>query len=102
MKGVLISGYYGFNNTGDEAMIETLASQLAKRNYRLVVLSSNPDKTRELYNVEAYDRFKFFQIWKGIKNTDILVSGGKKGSYSIPRNWSATLQILSLYDEDYT
>ena len=62
MKNVLISGYYGFNNTGDEAMIETLASELAKRNYRLVVLSSNPDKTRELYNVEAYDRFKFFSI----------------------------------------
>ena len=76
MKGVLISGYYGFNNTGDEAMIETLAMELAKRNYRLVVLSSNPDKTRELYNVEAYDRFKLFSIIKGIKNTDILVSGG--------------------------
>lgn len=76
MKGVLISGYYGFNNTGDEAMIETLSRELAKKNYRLVVLSSNPDKTKELYNVEAYDRYKFFEIVKAIKNTDILVSGG--------------------------
>ena len=76
MKGVLISGYYGFNNTGDEAMIETLSMELAKKNYRLVVLSSNPDRTRELYNVEAYDRYKFFSIVKAIKNTDILVSGG--------------------------
>ena len=42
MKNVLISGYYGFNNTGDEAMIETMSILLAKRNYGLVVLSSNP------------------------------------------------------------
>ena len=76
MKGVLISGYYGFNNTGDEAMIETMSIELAKKNYRLVVLSSNPDKTKELYNVEAYDRYNFFEIVKAIKNTDILVSGG--------------------------
>ena len=76
MKGVLISGYYGFNNTGDEAMIETMSIELAKKNYRLVVLSSNPEKTRELYNVEAYDRYKFLEIVKAIKNTDILVSGG--------------------------
>ena len=76
MKGVLISGYYGFNNTGDEAMIETMSIELAKKNYRLVVLSSNPDRTKELYNVEAYDRYNFFSIVKAIKNTDILVSGG--------------------------
>ena len=66
MKGVLISGYYGFNNTGDEAMIETLAAELAKRNYRLVVLSSNPDKTKELYNVDSGFslRLKFISVSK--------------------------------------
>ena len=76
MKGVLISGYYGFNNTGDEAMIETMSIELAKKNYRLVVLSSNPEKTKELYNVDAYDRYKFWSIVKAIRKTDILVSGG--------------------------
>ncbi len=76
MKSVLISGYYGFNNTGDEAMIETFSTALAKKNYKLIVLSSNPEKTKEAYNVEAYDRYKFFQIVKAIKKADILVSGG--------------------------
>ena len=56
MKNILISGYYGFNNTGDEAMIETMATLLAKRDCSLTVLSSNPDKTNELYNVRAYNR----------------------------------------------
>ena len=31
MKNVLISGYYGFNNTGDEAMIETMSVLLARK-----------------------------------------------------------------------
>lgn len=76
MKSVLISGYYGFNNTGDEAMIETFSIALAKKNYKLIVLSSNPDRTKELYNVEAYDRYNLAEIVKAIRKSDILVSGG--------------------------
>lgn len=76
MKNVLLSGYYGFNNTGDEAMIETMSIELAKRNLGLIVLSSNPEKTKELYNVKAYDRYKFREIIKAIREADILVSGG--------------------------
>lgn len=76
MKNVLISGYYGFNNTGDEAMIETMSVLLAKRNYGLIVLSSNPEKTKELYNVQAYDRYKISDVIKAIRKADIVVSGG--------------------------
>lgn len=76
MKNILISGYYGFNNTGDEAMIETMSTLLAKRDYSLTVLSSNPDRTKELYNVEAYDRFKLGEVIKAIKKSDMLISGG--------------------------
>lgn len=76
MKNVLISGYYGFNNTGDEAMIETMSLLLAKRDYRLIVLSSNPDKTKELYNVQAYNRYKISEVVKAIKESDLVISGG--------------------------
>ncbi len=76
MKNVLISGYYGFNNTGDEAMIETMSILLAKRNYGLIVLSSNPEKTKESYNVQAYNRYKISEVIKAIRKADIIVSGG--------------------------
>ena len=76
MKNVLISGYYGFNNTGDEAMIETMSSMLAKRDCALIVLSSNPDKTKELYNVQAYNRYKIGEVIKAIRSADIVISGG--------------------------
>ena len=73
MKYILISGYYGFNNTGDEAMIETMSTLLAKKDCSLIVLSSNPSRTKELYNVEAYDRFKYSEVKKAIKKADIVV-----------------------------
>ncbi len=76
MKNVLISGYYGFNNTGDEAMIETMSMLLAKRDYGLIVLSSNPERTKELYNVQAYNRYKLWEVIKAIRKADIVVSGG--------------------------
>lgn len=76
MKNVLISGYYGFNNTGDEAMIETMSSLLAKRDYGLIVLSSNPERTKELYNVQAYNRYKIGEVRKAMKKADLVVSGG--------------------------
>ncbi len=76
MKNVLISGYYGFNNTGDEAMIETMSALLAKKDCALIVLSSNPERTKELYNVQAFDRYKFSEVIKAIKMADIVVSGG--------------------------
>lgn len=76
LKNVLISGYYGFNNTGDEAMIETMSTLLAKRDYGLIVLSSNPDRTKELYNVQAYDRYKLGEVIKALKKCDMVVSGG--------------------------
>ena len=40
------------------------------------MLSSNPDRTKELYNVEAYNRYNLREIVKAIRKSDILVSGG--------------------------
>jgi len=76
LKNILISGYYGFNNTGDEAMIETMSYLVSKKDCRLIVLSSNPDRTKELYNVQSYDRYNLFEIIKAIKKSDLVISGG--------------------------
>ncbi len=57
-------------------MIETLSYLLAKKDCSLIVLSSNPDRTKELYNVESYDRYKLSEIIKAIKKSDLVISGG--------------------------
>ena len=44
---VFISGYYGFDNLGDEAILEELCTELKRlvRPEEIVVLSANPELT---------------------------------------------------------
>lgn len=58
MVNILISGYYGFDNIGDESILRTLVSSLREHipDCSLTVLSHNPTSTREKYGVEAVDR----------------------------------------------
>lgn len=77
-KSILLSGYYGFDNSGDDAILKAIVTDLRKENPKLdiVVLSNNPNKTEKMYSVKAINRFKFSELIKGIRKTDLLISGG--------------------------
>ena len=51
MYNILISGYYGFDNIGDESILRTLVTSLRERipDCSLTVLSHDPAATREKY-----------------------------------------------------
>lgn len=78
MYKILISGYYGFNNIGDEAilkgLIEGISSRLAQVD--MVVLSKFPDFTAKKHNVRAINRINLFKIFREMRSMDVLVSGG--------------------------
>lgn len=78
MSKIVISGYYGFNNAGDEAMLTAIVESLRKLEpeVALTVISGNPTETKTKYNVESIYRFDAPQILTALKNTDLLVSGG--------------------------
>lgn len=76
MKKVVISGYYGFDNIGDDAMVETFSGYFKEKDVDLIVMSKNPEKTSKQYGVKSIDRFNIIQILSTIKSTDILISGG--------------------------
>lgn len=77
-KSVLLSGYYGFDNSGDDAILKAIIKDLREENPKLniVVLSNNPKKTEGMYSVKAINRFKFGELIKAIKTTSLLISGG--------------------------
>ncbi len=77
-NSVLISGYYGFDNSGDDAILKAIVKDIRFKNSKINinVLSSNPKKTREMYDVDAVDRFKFKEVLSAIRNTDLFISGG--------------------------
>lgn len=78
MKRILISGYYGFNNMGDEAilrvMIENLRTHL--QDVELTILSHDPADTAKRYGVNSVDRMNPFAILREVKRCDLLISGG--------------------------
>lgn len=74
---ILVSGYYGYNNIGDEAILKGLVDGISEiSDAEIVVLSKNPDWTVEKYGVKAVNRSKISEIFKAMKETDMLLSGG--------------------------
>ena len=75
---VVISGYYGFNNIGDEAILYTMIDMLKAEipNISITVLSNNPQETEKTYKVKAISRWDIRSIVKHIKECDMLISGG--------------------------
>lgn len=74
---IVISGYYGSGNAGDEAV---LASMLAALRARLpgaeyVVLSADPPATARLHRVAAVSRTGIGAV-RAIAGADLLISGG--------------------------
>lgn len=74
MKKILISGYYGFDNFGDEAILGVLIEHL--RGHNITVLSANPEKTGKTHNVNSINSFNTKLIVERLQNFDMLISGG--------------------------
>ncbi|MBR2593134.1 MAG: polysaccharide pyruvyl transferase CsaB [Firmicutes bacterium] len=75
---ILMSGYYGFNNTGDEAIMLAMHKNISELSERIniMVLSRNPAETHAKYGINATKRFNFFGVASAISKCDILLSGG--------------------------
>lgn len=75
---ILISGYYGFKNSGDDALLKSIIDDLKKykESPNIVVLSANPKETTRTYRVKAINRFSIPQIYRHMKKADMLISGG--------------------------
>lgn len=78
MYRILISGYYGFGNIGDESILTSIVDSLnsANRDVNITVLSANPSFTEARHGINAVDRKNFFEIYMAIKNCDLFISGG--------------------------
>ena len=78
MTDIVISGYYGFRNNGDDALLMSIINDLKSKNndLNIVVLSKNPRETERIYGVRAVDRHNILSVLKAIKNTKMLISGG--------------------------
>ena len=75
---VVICGYYGFGNCGDEAVLLAIIHSFKKLNpdIRITVLSNAPKTTSEHYDVTAVQRWNPFRALLVIMSCNVLISGG--------------------------
>ncbi len=74
---VAISGYYGFNNFGDEAVLSVLVNSLKDVGIDdITVFSKSPSFTKDAYKVKSSGTFNLLGIILTLLRCDFLISGG--------------------------
>lgn len=75
---VVMSGYYGFSNAGDDAILQSIHQSIleASDEVKVTVLSNDPELTRRSYGMDALPRFRLWTVLRALKRCDALISGG--------------------------
>ena len=75
---VLMSGYYGYNNAGDDAILQAIHSSItdASPNISITVLAKSPKNLQKRYGYNAVGRFNLFALLFEVIKCDVLISGG--------------------------
>ena len=87
-----VSGYYGFGNLGDDAILHAISGMFRQFPVpvRLTVLSNAPSDTIRQYGLSAVPRFSPVELFRTLKNSDILISGGG----SLLQNKTSTRSLI--------
>ena len=77
-KNIVVCGYYGYGNVGDEEMLASLTDALAENENigNICVMSATPKKTANEYGVSAVDRFSFSKVSARLAKADVMIFGG--------------------------
>lgn len=82
MAKLVLSGYFGFNNAGDEAILYAMLKTFKKiePELEITVLSHDPERTRKQFaaeaGIQAVNRWKLFDVIRALWHCDLLLSGG--------------------------
>ncbi len=94
---IVISGYYGFHNAGDEAMLLAILQALRQTFDRpeITVISGNPRATADTFHVDTVPRFGILSILKAIFRSDLLISGGGSLLQDVT-SWKSMIYYLTI------
>lgn len=71
----ILCGYYGMGNAGDEALLVSLL-QMLPPSVEPIVLSGNPQETKNRYDVASYERKSALTLLKILSQSDVFIWGG--------------------------
>jgi len=75
---IALSGYYGFDNAGDEALLSAISSTIKnlEPSASFVVFSGYPRKTANIHGLRAVNRMNPISVLRELNDSDLLISGG--------------------------
>lgn len=75
---IALSGYYGFDNAGDEALLLAISSSIKRlaANSEFVVFSGCPAQTMRLHKMRAVNYMNPCSLIRELRTSDLLISGG--------------------------
>lgn len=75
---ITVCGYYGFRNTGDEAILQSIRDSIREHSgdVEVTVLSEDPWATGERYGCHAVNRFNVWAVLRAVHQCDVLLFGG--------------------------
>ena len=78
MADIVLSGYYGFGNAGDEAMLLSILEALGREcpGYTVAVISGRPKEIERTYGVKGIHRLDYFRMFSAFRKAKLLLSGG--------------------------
>lgn len=78
MSSYVVSGYYGFGNAGDEAILQAIIDSLQRkdRQAEITVFSAQPQQTAAEHRVQAVHRTNLGSIMAALRQGDLFISGG--------------------------
>ena len=75
---VIISGYYGFGNMGDDSILETIIGKLKcyAPDIKITALTRHPKTNAEEFGVRCISRTNLISIIREMRKSTVLISGG--------------------------
>lgn len=72
----MLAGYYGFDNLGDELILDVWVRQLKARGCDITVLSHRPEETARRFGVASISRLDVLDLMTAFSQADWLIFGG--------------------------
>ncbi|QTA38749.1 polysaccharide pyruvyl transferase family protein [Thermosipho ferrireducens] len=72
MKNLLLIGYYGFGNLGDEMMVSTIKDFLLSQGFNVNI----PVPKEKILNQKQFNRFNILKLFENILKADAIICGG--------------------------
>lgn len=75
---VVISGYYGYGNAGDDSLLTAILDTLhdAAPDLSVTVLTSHTAQMRKRFGVRCIGRYRYFAVVRELRHAKLFLSGG--------------------------